>query len=79
MAQVLFMLKQVPKSLKTAIKGSKRRLLLGRKAIIKPESMLKRRDITLPKKVHVVMHGCECWTINASKRMLFNCGAGEDS
>ena len=76
MAQVLFMLKQVPKSLKTAITGSKRRLLLGRKAIIKPESMLKRRDITLPKKspcsharMWVLDHKCQqkdafqlwCW------------------
>ena len=32
----------------------KRRLLLGRKAITNPESILKRRDITLPTKVHLV-------------------------
>ena len=30
----------------------KRRLLLGRKVMINPESILKSRDITLPKKVH---------------------------
>ena len=45
----------------------KRRLLLGRKAITKPDSILKSRDITLPTKAclvkamvfPVVMYGCE--------------------
>ena len=45
----------------------KRRLLLGGKAMINLDSILKRRDITLPTKVHlvkalvflVVMYGCE--------------------
>ena len=45
----------------------KRRLLLGRKVMINPDSILKSRDITLPTKVHlvkamvfpVVMYGCE--------------------
>ena len=32
----------------------KRRLLLGRKAIISLDSLLKNRDITLPTKVHIV-------------------------
>ena len=32
----------------------KRRLLLGRKARTKPDSILKSRDITLPTKVHLV-------------------------
>ena len=49
----------------------KRHLLLGRKAMTNLDSMLKRRDITLPTKVHlikamvfpVVMYGCEDWTI----------------
>ena len=49
----------------------KRRLLLGRKAMINLDSVLKSRDITLPTKVHivkamvflVVMYGCESWTI----------------
>ena len=49
----------------------KRHLLLGRKAITNLESILKRRDITLPTKVHlvkamvfpVVMYGCESWTV----------------
>jgi len=45
----------------------KRCLLLGRKAMISPDSILKSRDITLPTKVHlvkamvfpVVVYGCE--------------------
>ena len=49
----------------------KRRLLLGRKAMINLDSILKSRDITLLTKVHlvkgvifpVVMYGCESWTI----------------
>ena len=49
----------------------KRRLLLGRKAMTNLDSILKRRDITLPTKVHlvkamvfpVVTYGCESWTI----------------
>ena len=48
-----------------------RHLLLGRKAVINLDSVLKIRDITLPTKVHlvkamvfpVVMYGCESWTI----------------
>ena len=32
----------------------KRRLLLGRKSVTNPESILKSRDITLPTKVHLV-------------------------
>ena len=65
-------------------------LLLGRKAMTNLDSILKRRDITLPTKVHlvkamvfpVVMYGCENWTIKrlrAKELMLSNCGAGEDS
>ena len=49
----------------------KRRLLLGIKAMTKPDSILKSRDITLPTKVclvkalvfTVVMYGWESWTI----------------
>ena len=49
----------------------KRCLLLGRKAMTNLDSILKRRDITLPAEVHlvkamvfpVVMYGCESWTI----------------
>ena len=53
----------------------KRCLLLGRKAMINLESVLKSRDITLPTKVYiikamvfpVVMYGCESWTINNTR------------
>ena len=49
----------------------KRHLLLGRKAMINVDSILKSRDITLPTKVHlvtalvfqIVMYGCDCWII----------------
>ena len=49
----------------------KRRLLLGRKVMTNLDSILKSRDITLPRKVclvkamvfPVVMYGCESWTI----------------
>ena len=49
----------------------KRCLFLGRKAMTNLDSILKRRDITLPAKVcivksmafPVVMYGCESWTI----------------
>ena len=48
----------------------KRCLLLGRKAMTNLDSILKRRDITLPTEVHIVkatvfstvMYGCESWT-----------------
>ena len=54
----------------------KRRLLLGRKVMTNPDSMLKSRDITLSTKVHlvkamvfpVVMYGCESWTIKKAER-----------
>ena len=58
---------------------SKRRLLLGRKAMTNLDSILKSRDITLPTKVHllkamvfpVVMYGCESWTVkNAECRRI---------
>ena len=53
----------------------KRRLLLGRKAMTKLDSVLESRDITLPTKVHlvkamvfpVVMYGCENWTIKKAE------------
>ena len=49
----------------------RKRVLLGRKAMINLDSVLKSRDITLPTEVHivkamffpVVMFGCENWTI----------------
>jgi len=54
---------------------SKRRLLLGRKAMTNLDSILKSRDITLPTKIHlvkamvfpVVMYECESWTIQKAE------------
>ena len=68
----------------------KRCLLLRRKAMTNLDSILKRRDITLLTKVHlvkamvfpVVMNECEGCTIGklkAEELMLLNCGVGEDS
>ena len=53
----------------------KRCLLLGRKAMTNPESILKSRDITLPIKIHivkaivfpVVMYEYESWTIKKAE------------
>ena len=54
----------------------KRHLLLGRKVMTNPDSILKSRDITLPTKVclvkamvfPVVMYGCESWTVKKAER-----------
>ena len=53
----------------------KRRSLLGRKAMINLDSILKSSDITLPTKVYlvkamvfpVVMYECERWTIKKAE------------
>ena len=53
----------------------KKRLLLGRKAMSNLDSILKRRDITLPLKLHLVktmvfpvfMYGCESWNIKKAE------------
>ena len=53
----------------------KRRLLLGRKAMTNPDSLVRSRDVTLPKKIclvkamvfPVVMYGCESWTIKKAE------------
>ena len=53
----------------------KRCILLGRKVMTNLDSILKSRDITLPKKVHlvkamaflVVMYGCESWTVKKAE------------
>ena len=53
----------------------KRHLLLGRKALINLDSVLKSTDITLLTKVHLVkgmvfpvlMYGCESWTIKKAE------------
>ena len=60
----------------TAAMKYKKRLLLGRKALTNLNSILKSRDITLPRKIHlvkamvfpVVMHGRESWTIKKAER-----------
>ena len=64
-------------------------MLLGRKVMTNLDSILKSRDITLPRKVHLVKamvfpgvtYGCESWTIKVSIKelMLLNYGVGEDS
>ena len=54
---------------------NERHLLLGRKAMTNFDSILKRRDITLPTKVHlfkatvfpIVMYGCEGWTVKKAE------------
>ena len=56
----------------------KRHLLLGRKVMIKLDSILESRAISLPTKVHivkamvfpVVMYGCESWTINKAEQRI---------
>ena len=53
----------------------KRRLLFGRKAMTNQDSILKSRDITLPKKVcpvkgmvfPVLMYGCESCTVKIAE------------
>ena len=53
----------------------KRHLLLGRKAMMNLDCVLKSRDITLPTKAHivkamvfpVVTYGCESWTIKKAE------------
>ena len=54
----------------------KRLLLLERKAMMNVDSIIKSRDISLPKKVclvkamvfPVVMYGCESWTVKKAER-----------
>ena len=53
----------------------KKYLLLGRKVVTNLDTILKSRDIILPRKVHlvkamvfpVVMYGCENWTIKKAE------------
>ena len=53
----------------------KRQLLLGRKVMTNLDSILKSRDITLPRKVRlvqamvfpVVVYGCESWTVKKAE------------
>ena len=68
----------------------KRHLFLGKKVTTNLDRVFKRRDITLPTKIHIVkamffsivMYGCQSWTIrrmSAKVLMLSKCGSGEDS
>ena len=53
----------------------KRCLFLGRKVMTNLDSILKSRDITLPRKVHLVkamvfpgvIYGCETWTLKKAE------------
>ena len=57
----------------------KRHLLLGRKVMTNPDSILKSRDITLPTKVCLakamvfpaVMYGCESWTVKKAEHQKY--------
>ena len=54
---------------------TKRHLLLGRKIMTNPDSILKSRDVPLPTKVRlvkavvfpVVMYGCGSWTLKKAE------------
>ena len=58
----------------------KRCLLLGRKVMTNLLSILKSRDITLPKKVHlvkamvflVIMYGCESWAVKKAECQIID-------
>ena len=68
----------------------KRRLLLGRKVMTNLDSILKSGDITLPRKIQLVMLWFFLWScmdvrvglwrkLSAEELMLLYCGVGEDS
>ena len=58
--------------------GIKKQLVLGRKAMINLDNILKSRDVALPTKVclvkamvfPVVMYGCESWNIKKVEHVL---------
>ena len=65
-------------------------VIAAMKVMTNLDCILKSRDVSLPKKVHlvkamvfpVVMYGCESWTVKKAEYqewMLLNCGVGEDS
>ena len=82
-----------PKSLQMVTEAMKLKdLLLGRKVMTNLDSILKRRDITLPTKVHLVKvmvfpvvsqeWSCDSWTkrkLSIQELMLLKCGVGEYS
>ena len=88
---VFFWWGEAPKSMQMVTVAMKlRHLLLGRKAMTNPDSILKSRDITLPTKVHlvkamvfpVVTYGCESWTIKKAEHWRIDVSelwCGEDS
>ena len=59
----------------TAAMKLKDAYFLGRKVMTNLDSIYKSRDITLPKKIHlvksmvfpVVMYGCESWTVKKAE------------
>ena len=66
----------------------KKCLMIGRKAMTNLDSILERRDITFPTKIHlvkamifpVIMNGHENWTIKKTEElMLLHTGLREDS
>ena len=68
----------------------KRCLLLGRKAMTNLDSVLERRDVTLPTKLHLdkaVFSSCQCMDmrvgpkrrLNTEEQILLSCDFGEDS
>ena len=71
-----------PKSLQMVAAATKiqRHLLLGRKTMTNLDSILKRRDITLPTKVCIIkavvfklfMYGCESWTIKKAEHEIID-------
>ena len=74
--QILF--SWAPESLWTVIAATKlkeEKLLLGRKAVVNLDTVLKSRAITFPTKTHlvkamvfpVVMYGCESWTVKKAE------------
>ena len=75
MTDFIFLVSKITQMV-TAATALKRRLLLGRKAMTKRDSILKSRDITLLPKIRVVqatlfpavMCRCESWTIKKAER-----------
>ena len=71
----------------TANRKLKDCLLLGRKAMINLDSILKSRDISLSTKVHLVkamvfpvgMYRCESWTIKKTEELMPSNSGAEDS
>ena len=45
----------------------RRRLLLGKQVMTNLDSIFKSRDVTFPTKVHLVMYGCESWTVKKAE------------